>query len=94
MDFPKVKQAEVPKLVEVLQDFTQGQAVTGTRLEGSEVTKVKQAEVAKLEGSDFPKVKQAEVTNGHKLLFCKMNQMSHCCVEVLQVFTPFISVHR
>ena len=33
------------------------------------------------------KVKQAEVTNGHKLLFCKMNKMSHCCVELLQVFT-------
>ena len=27
-----------------------------------------------------------EVTNGHKLRFCKMNKMSHCCVELLQVF--------
>ena len=53
----------------------------------SEVTKVKQAEVTNWEDSDFNKVKQVEVTNGHKLLFCKMNKMSHCCVELLQVFT-------
>ena len=73
----KVKQAEVTNWED--SDFNKVKQV--------DLTKVKQAEVTNWDDSDFNKVKQAEVTNGHKLLFCKMNKMSHCCVELLQVFT-------
>ena len=68
-------------------EVTKGKQAEVAKLEGSDFPKGKEAEVTNWQDSPFPKVQQAEVTNGHKLLFCKVNKMSHCCVEVLQVFT-------
>ena len=56
---------------------------------GPFISRSSRTEVTNWDDSEVTKVQQAEVANGHKLLFCKMNKMSHCCVELLQVFTLF-----